>query len=110
MLEFIDMVDEMFHETTIWALTSHLRLVLQTKDDWQSKWLVIISSIGLGEYHFEYLMPEDRQPWDNAIITGGVACNLPNAKIYLLIAMRESEGWKGNAEFERLLMENNLQQ
>jgi hypothetical protein len=107
MLGFIDMVDEMFTETTIWALTSHLRLVLQTEDDWRAKWFVIISCIGSGEYYFEYLMPEDRQPWNNATISG-MTTTLPNAKTYLLIAMRESGGWKGNAELERLLIENKL--
>ena len=104
MHEFVKMINETFKETKLWGLTSHERLVIQSKDSSKSKWYVIISNIGTDDYYFEYLMPENKQPWLNAMIRGQ-ARSLKEAKKYLLIAMKESEGWKGNLELERLINE-----
>lgn len=107
MLAFIEMLNQTFVETQIWGLTSLYRLVLQTKDQWDSKWFVIVNCIGNHEYYFEYLMPDDKRPWENATVKG-VAQNLADAKKYLLIAMKESGGWVDNTELQKRLLENNL--
>ncbi|HXB45108.1 MAG TPA: hypothetical protein VNV85_13665 [Puia sp.] len=96
MLTFIKMLNGIFLNTQIWALTSHYHLVLQAKDDWKSDWLVKIHCLG-NEYYIEYLMPEKKKPWPNAYVLG-VAIGLDEAKKYLLIAMKECGGWEGNFE------------
>jgi len=98
MLKFIEMVDSIFPDTKIWALTSIQRLVLQTKDDWQSDWFIIIGCLG-NEYYIEYLIPENKKPWPDAYVRG-VAIGLEEAKKYLLIAMNECGGWEGNSELK----------
>ncbi len=107
MLAFIEMINQTFVDTQIWGLTSLYRLVLQTKDQWDTEWFVIISCIGSNEYYFEYLMTDDKRPWENATVKG-VTQNLTEAKKYLLIAMRESCGWADNVELQKRLKENNL--
>ncbi|MBJ6367515.1 hypothetical protein [Snuella sedimenti] len=102
MTDFIKLINEIFKKTQIWGLTSHDRLVLLTEDNWESNWYVIINNIGNNEYYFEYLIPEKKSPWRNGMVQG-VAQSLEEAKKYLLIAMNESEGWKGNMELENLL-------
>ena len=105
MLLFLETVNELFKETILWAHTSHARLVLHTKNELASSDLVIISSAGLEEYYFEYLLPPHKSPWSHAMVRGE-AKNIEEAKRYLLIAMRESEGWVGNKELEELLKEH----
>lgn len=108
MLLFVELINQTFTETLLWGMTSHARLVIQNADDWKADWFVIVSNIGTKEYYFEYLVPENKQPWTNAFVRGE-ARTLADAKKYLLIAMRESGGWPENAELKRLLEENNLQ-
>ncbi|NRB61676.1 MAG: hypothetical protein HRU40_01370, partial [Saprospiraceae bacterium] len=56
--------------------------------------------------YIEYLIPENKQPWEHAMVRGE-AKSLEEAKKFLLIAMKKSEGWKGNLELERLLNDVN---
>ena len=105
MITLLNLINELFIDTQLWGLTSHDRLVIQSKDDWKSSWYIIIVSIGTEEYYFEYLLPTNKSPWENAMVRGE-AKNLEAAKKYLLIAMRESEGWVGNKELEKLLKEH----
>ena len=107
MLAFIDLINQSFLETEIWGLTSHAHLVLQTQDRWDSDGYVTVSCIGSNEYYFEYRLPKEKSPWEYATVKG-VARDFSEAKKYLLIAMKESEGWKGNKELENLLLENGL--
>lgn len=107
MVSLIEMINSTFNSINLWGLTSHARLVIQSENDWGSKWYIIIASIGTEGYYFEYLLPEEKQPWKGAIVRGE-AKSLEEAKKYLLIAMRECEGWKGNEELKRLLEENDL--
>jgi hypothetical protein len=104
MLAFIDLVNQTFPETKIWGLTSHSNLVLQTQDKWDSDWYVTVNCIGSNEYYFEYRLPKDKSPWEYATVKG-VAKDFSEAKKYLLIAMKESEGWKDNNELKKLLLE-----
>ncbi len=103
MLKFVEMLNENFKKTKIWGLTSHSRLILQNEDNWDSKWFVIIEALG-NEYYFEYLITDDKKPWENATVKG-VTRNLVDAKKYLLISMKDSGGWNNNLELKRLLKE-----
>jgi len=105
MLIFLEIINELFHETILWAHTSHARLVLHKIDDLTSSHFVTISNAGTAEYYFEYLIPKRNRPWENAMVRGE-AKNLEEAKKYLLIAMRESEGWVDNKELDKLLKEH----
>lgn len=102
MIDIVKVINQTFKETMLWGLTSHARLVIQSEDSWESAWYVIISSIGMEEYYIEYLMPEDKSPWKNAMVRAQ-AQNLEEAKRLLIIAMNESEEWKGNKELEALV-------
>lgn len=104
MLLFIEMINQLFKTTQLWGVTSHARLALLIEDSPELKWYVIISNVGLDSYYFQYLLPEYKQPWDYAMVNGE-AKSLEEAKKYLLIAMRECEGWKGNIELSTLLKE-----
>ncbi len=100
MLLLINMINRMFTETKIWGLTSLARLVLRNKDDFASEWYIIIGNAG-NTFYIEYLLPEDKRPWHNAYVRGE-AGSLEEAGKYLLIAMKECEGWVGNVELEQL--------
>ena len=65
------------------------------------------TNIETKEYHFEYLVPKDKQPWENAYVRGQ-ANDLEEAKKHLLIAMHECGGWAGNEELETLLSSTGL--
>jgi hypothetical protein len=103
MLRFVTAVNELFQETQLWGLTSHARLVIQNASNWESEWLVTVSSVG-AQYYLEYLLPADKRPWEGAYVRGE-AKSLEEAKTYLLISMRESQGWTGNQELQRRLQE-----
>lgn len=107
MIQLIGSIDNLFEQTQIWGLTSHARLILQNTDDSASDWYVTIGSIGHNYYFFEYLLPTSKRPWGNAQVKGETQ-SLAEAENYLLIAMRESEGWVGNEELNRLLTERSL--
>lgn len=102
MITLLQLINKLFLDTQLWGLTSHDRLVIQSKDDSGADWYIIISNVGPKEYYFEYLLPSHKSPWPHAMVRGE-AKNLEEAKKYLLIAMRECEGWVGNKELERLL-------
>lgn len=104
MLKLIEMLNLTFKETQIWGLTSHTRLVIQSEDKWESKWYVIVENVGTDDFYFSYLMPEDKRPWEDARVQGQ-AKSLEEAKFFMLIAMKESGGWEGNNELNRLIRE-----
>lgn len=102
MLDLLKVINDTFKDTVIYGLTSHARLILQNADGWEADCYVVISSDGMKEYRFEYQMPISKRPWPHAYVIG-IATSLEQVKQYLLIAMRESEGWVDNAELESLL-------
>lgn len=101
MLCFIKLINELFPKTQLFGVTSHFRLVVQREDSTELDWFIIVSALA-GDFYFEYLMPERKAPWRKAYV-GGVANSLEEAKEYLLIAMKECEAWKDNAELNQLL-------
>lgn len=101
MIEFINLVNENFVETVLIASTSHQRLCIQYKDNENLNWTIIVSNSGLSEYYFEYQVPMNKSPWDNAWMRG-TASNLEESIIYLIKSMIESEKWCGNKELIKL--------
>lgn len=100
MLDFISMVNETFTKTTLYGLTSHYSLLIQSTDNWKDDWFVTVYSIGDKKFQFEYKMPEDQSPWDHAVVRGQ-ANTIDEAKDFLIIAMTESGGWEDNKELRR---------
>jgi len=106
MLAFLRTINELFPTTQLFGLTSHYRLVIRSEDTLGSEWLIIVSAVA-GWYYFEFLVPKEKAPWENAFVRGE-AKSLDDAKKYLLIAMRECEGWKTNDELKQRLAEYNV--
>jgi hypothetical protein len=104
MLEFISMVNETFKNSTLFGLTSHYSLVIQATDKWDDDRFVTVYSIGGNKFQFEYKMTETKSPWKYALVKGQ-ANTIDEARSYLIIAMTESEGWKGNIELSKLYAE-----
>lgn len=107
MLTFLQAIDELFPYTQLFGLTSHYRLVIKKEDRSASEWYIIVAALA-NEFYFEYLMPKDIAPWQRAYVRG-TARSLEEAKRFLLIAMRECDGWKENEELKQRLDEYNLQ-
>ncbi len=106
MLALISVINELFPKTNLFGMTSHYRLVVLENDD-AFAWFIIISAVA-GQFHFSYLLPQEKAPWQNAYVTG-TANSLKEVKRFLLIAMRECKGWESNLELKQRLHEHNLQ-
>ena len=103
-------LNTLFKQTQLWGVTSHAKLNVQNYPDTAAgSFVSIIGSSGAGQlwYTINYQLPAHKCPWPNAQVTGE-ADSLARAIDYLLIAMRESEGWLGNNELAKLLTERGL--
>lgn len=98
MLNWIDRINSEFKETEIWGLTSHYHLILQTENDYTSQTYVILTT-GMDEYHIEYLIPKETEPWENAYVKGATK-SLDKAMEMLKIAMLNSKGWNKSSELK----------
>ena len=98
MLTWINEINSQFKTTEIWGLTSHYRLILQNENDWTSPAFVVLIA-SYDEYHLEYLIPEDDQPWENACVKGATK-SIDTAMEMLKVAMKKSTGWVGSAELD----------
>lgn len=109
MLNFIDWIDKHFINTQLIGLTSHSRVgIIPFEEKTSLNWKIIVSNVGHENfYSIQYKIPENKAPWDNAWVTAELI-SFEKLKQYFLIAMRESESWKGNEELNRLLVENQL--
>lgn len=84
------------------------RLGLSSDSEFTSAWLVLVSSALLPDsYQVEYLLPANQRPWEHAVVQGQ-SYSVEETKRYVLLAMRESEGWVGNVEFEAVLAQHGL--
>jgi hypothetical protein len=105
-LQLLEVLNDLFPQMALWGLTSMARLGLSPDPQFTSAWFVLLSSAIIpGAYQIEYLMPANLRPWEHAFVQGQ---SLEETKRYLLIAMRESEGWVGNQEFEAVLAQHGL--
>lgn len=96
MLNWIERINSEFKETEIWGLTSHYHLILQNQNDYTSKTFVILTT-GMDEYHIEYLIPKETEPWENAFVKGSTK-SIDTAMEMLKTAMRNSKGWQQTTE------------
>jgi len=101
MLKIIDLINKTFTETKIYGLTSHAHLLLLSENNSMSDWHVVLIANGLKEYHIEYQMTKDSQPWENATIKGATK-SIEEFKNLIIIAMSESQGWSKSAELNKL--------
>ena len=101
MLKLIALINSNFTKTEFVVSTSHQRLCIQDKDDEKLNWIIIISNGALDEYYFEYKVPENKSPWDEAWMKG-TAKNLNDAIVYLIKSMIETDIWKDNEELNEL--------
>jgi hypothetical protein len=102
-LQLLEVLNDLFPQMALWGLTSMARLGLSPDPQFTTAWFVLLSSAILpGAYQIEYLLPVNKRPWEQAFVQGQ-SQSVEETKRYLLIAMRESEGWVGNQEFEAVL-------
>lgn len=99
MIGIINWLDEIFQETELFGLTSHLRLVLQSENVSYGRNHVTFI-VTPGRYDIEYKLPEAEAPFPNASIIVHTDSRV-SFKKYLLIAMKNSEGWKDATHFEK---------
>ncbi|HEV7347670.1 hypothetical protein [Telluribacter sp.] len=102
MLRVIEKANQTFIETAIFSGTSHAHLLLFTAETNDADWYVAIIA-NAGEYHIEYRMSKDKQPWQNATVKGATK-SLDDFMNYIIIAMNESGAWAENIELKRLYM------
>jgi hypothetical protein len=100
MLKVVQHVNWHFKDAIVFGLTSHASLNLLSEDNSNSDWLVTINSMA-GEFYIEYLMPISKQPWPNARVNGSTK-SFDELKIFLVIAMHESQGWTDSRELQKL--------
>ena len=101
MLRIVDLIDRTFIKTKIYGLTSHAHLLLLSQDNSQSDWYVSIIANGLKEFHIEYLLPKNKQPWAKASVKGAIK-SIDEFRKFIIIAMTESLGWEDNSELNEL--------
>lgn len=100
MLKVLQCINETFKETIIFGLTSHTTLLLLNNDRSISPWYVLLNGL-VDEYYIEYVIPSDKQPWENATVKGSTT-SLNELREYLIIAMTESKGWMNSKELRKL--------
>lgn len=97
MLQILEKINHTFLGLDIYGSTSHAHLILHSTNTNDSDWYVSIIAM-LDEFHIEYKLPRHKAPWPDAT-TKGATKSLEEFMKYLVIAMKESEGWKDNEEF-----------
>jgi hypothetical protein len=108
MLQLLKVLDDLFPQMAFWGLTSMARLGLSPDPEFTGAWFVLLSSAIIPDvYQVEYLLPTGKRPWEEAFVRGQ-SQSVAETKRYVLIAMRESEGWVGNQEFEAVLAQHGL--
>ncbi len=91
MIQWIERINNELTEIEIWGLTSHAHLILQNKDDFTSENYIVLKT-GMDEFHIEYLLPKDLEPWQNAYVKGATK-SLDEAMKMLKKAIVNSKGW-----------------
>lgn len=103
MLEVLKFLNTSFKNTVIYGLTSHTHLLLFNNDESDKFYISIAGyqSKYYNEFIIEYVIPEDKRPWEDAVIKGRTR-DLEDLKKMIIISMIESGGWKDNLELEIL--------
>lgn len=92
MIQWIKQINHELSEIEIWGFTSHASLLLQNKNDIASEKYIILNT-GLDEFYIQYLIPKEKEPWQNAYVKGETK-SLNEAMVMLKKAIVNSEGWK----------------
>jgi hypothetical protein len=100
MLKVLNLLNYTFPETEIYGLTSHATLLLLSEDSSLRPWFIALNGLE-DEYHIEYIMAPDKQPWPNATVKGATK-SLNELRQFIIIAMMESKGWPNSIELQRL--------
>ncbi|MFN9340176.1 MAG: hypothetical protein ACK6BZ_11875 [Candidatus Kapaibacterium sp.] len=104
MVMFLTAANRLFKTTEVWGYTSHYELKLQAENTLHAPCYVQIAPTVGGEedYEISYVMPVNKAPLKHAVVSG-IANSLDEAMYYLLVAMKESDGWKESSELLELL-------
>jgi hypothetical protein len=106
--QLLAVLNDLFPQMPLWGLTSMARLGLSSDSEFTNAWFVLVSSAIIPDsYQLEYVLPANQRPWEHAVVQGQ-SYSVEQTKRYVLIAMRESEGWVGNVEFEAVLAQHGL--
>lgn len=101
MMKAFELLEQLFKDFTVYAVTSHLSLVLSPYDDENCK--VKIWNIGPENwYTVGFELSEEKSPWKNAWVEGKMLDSFDELERYILIAMKESEAWKDSKKFNEL--------
>ena len=98
MLEFLPVLDTALGQRDVWALTSHMRLILLPTNSTSSPWLVAIEPWPGRRFEISYRMPADEAPWPLARVVGE-ADNFETACAMVKVAMEQSRGSPPNAQY-----------
>ena len=101
MIKVLELLEQLFKDFTVYAVTSHFSLILSANDDHESK--VRIGNIGaenLNTVAFE--LPKEKAPWKGAWVEDILLYTIENLENHILIAMKESEAWNDSEKFNEL--------
>lgn len=101
MLEVLEFLNLSFKNTIIYGLTSHAHLLLFNSDKNDDYYVSIVGykSKYYNEFVVEYVIPNNKSPWEGAVVRG-VTMQMEDFKKMIIISMTESGGWKDNPELE----------
>ncbi|VXB39867.1 MULTISPECIES: hypothetical protein [Chryseobacterium] len=101
MLEVLQFLNLIFENTIVYGLTSHDHLLLFNNDKSDDYYVSIVGykSKYYNEFVVEYVIPNDKSPWEGAVVRG-VTRQMEDFKKMIIISMTESGGWKDNPELE----------
>jgi hypothetical protein len=91
MLKWIDKLDKLIPNDTVWGLTSLYQLVLMPTDQAEGPWAVKI--VGFDKnYQISYLLPSEKSPWKEAYVQVTTE-DLDEAVEMTITALKESGYW-----------------
>src|SRR5688572_23292894 len=102
MLSMLAWINHTFEKTHLYGFTSLGTLQIKNIDDIITDWFVSIVSLGFNDYYIEYKIPAGKSELNGAVVRSH-ATSEEQAKRFLLIAMRESNGWVDNLELKEAL-------
>jgi hypothetical protein len=70
MLDLLPLLAEACANVDLWGFTSHERLCLRERNEYESPWLVIIDPLPGDGYDVRFRLPDHEAPWPQAMIWG----------------------------------------
>lgn len=101
MIKVLNLLERLFEDFTVYAVTSHLSLILSANDDHESK--VRIGNIGAENWNtVAFELPKEKAPWKGAWVEDILLYTIEDLENHILIAMKESEAWNDSEAFNEL--------